>query len=322
MKSYCTDDYVNPAEPWQHVPVLPREVADLLHFEGAARIVDGTLGNGGHSAILLQANPQLELLGIDRDGAALGRAEKRLAFAAGRVQLQRGAFSELKAIAAMAGWPNADGILLDIGVSSPQLDDGGRGFSWRSNGPLDMRMDNRSELTASRIVNRWTEAELVRIFREYGEVRSAGKLAARLVERRNRQPFATTGELAAFVEEVLGRSRPGVLPTPTLVFQALRIAVNDELNELGKALEAALELLRPGGRLVVISFHSLEDRLVKNFFRERARGCICPPQLPVCVCGHRPELKLLTRHVVTAAEDELAANRRAAPAKLRAAEKC
>ena len=306
---------------FSHLPVLPREIVDFFTFppEKALRMVDGTLGNGGHSRLLLEANPRMKLLGIDRDSAALSRAGKQLEFADDRVALRRGNYSEMKQLAADVGWEQVDGILLDIGVSSPQLDDQSRGFSWRFDGPLDMRMDSDSEVTASRIVNRSSEEELTRIFRDYGEVREARKLARRIVEAREEKLFATTGELAEFVEKVLGRSRPGKLPVPTLVFQAIRIAVNDELGELEKGLKAAVELLAPGGRLAVISFHSLEDRIVKNFFREKTRGCICPPEFPVCVCNHVPELAIVSKKAITAQKDELDANRRSAPAKLRLA---
>lgn len=309
------------SEEFKHVPVLAREVAELLTFpeERPARMIDGTVGGGGHSALLLQKYPRLELIGIDRDDAALEKAAETLAFAGDRVRLVRGNYSELASIAAGSGWKTVDGVLLDIGVSSPQLDRAERGFSWRAEGPLDMRMDRRSGVTASRLLNQAPEEELERIFRTYGEISKSRKLAAAAVERRAEHPFATTADLVALCDEVLGRARPGKLPEPTLVFQALRIAVNDELGELERALPAAVRLLIPGGRIAVISFHSLEDRIVKNFFREEAASCVCPPGLPVCVCNKQPTLELLTRKAVTARPDELESNRRAAPARLRAA---
>ncbi len=311
------------AEEFEHIPVLAGEVLEHLVFpeRSSLRLIDGTVGGGGHSALLLEKYPNLELLGIDRDDAALAKARERLAFAGGRVRLVRGNYSELAARAAEAGWEKVDGILLDIGVSSPQLDQPERGFSWRADGPLDMRMDRRSILTASRLLNTAPEAELERILREYGEVAKSRKLAAAIVTQRVIRPFAMTSDFVSLCDEVLGKSRPGQLPAPTLPFQALRIAVNDELGELERALPAALKLLNRGGRIAVISFHSLEDRIVKNFFRDEAASCVCPPGLPVCVCGKVSTLKIITRKALTAGPDELERNRRSACAKLRVAEK-
>lgn len=311
------------AEEFEHIPVLAGEVLEHLVFpeRSPLRLIDGTVGGGGHSALLLEKYPNLELLGIDRDDAALAKARERLAFAGGRVRLVRGNYSELAARAAEAGWEKVDGILLDIGVSSPQLDQPERGFSWRADGPLDMRMDRRSILTASRLLNTAPEAELERILREYGEVVKSRKLAAAIVTQRVIRPFAMTSDFVSLCDEVLGKSRPGQLPAPTLPFQALRIAVNDELGELERALPAAVKLLNRGGRIAVISFHSLEDRIVKNFFRDEAASCVCPPGLPVCVCGKVSTLKIITRKALTAGPDELERNRRSACAKLRVAEK-
>ncbi|MFA6714758.1 MAG: 16S rRNA (cytosine(1402)-N(4))-methyltransferase RsmH [Victivallales bacterium] len=306
---------------FKHLPVLYREVLEYLTFSGPCRIIDGTIGCGGHSSLILKANPEAEILGIDRDGDALERAGEKLEFAGNRIRLKRGNFSELAGLAAEAAWESVDGILLDIGVSSPQIDDPDRGFSLRLDGPLDMRMDKRSQLTASRILNRETEVELARIFYEYGEERRSRRLARAIVERRKEKPFERTLEFAEFCESVLGKSRPGKLPTPTKCFQALRIAVNDELGELRRALAEAVPLLKEGGRLAVISFHSLEDRVVKEFFREQAASCICPPDLPVCICEHPAQLRILTRKPLTAEADEIEFNRRAASAKLRVAEK-
>jgi 16S rRNA (cytosine1402-N4)-methyltransferase len=306
---------------FKHLPVLYREVLEYLTFDGPCRIIDGTIGSGGHSSLILKANPQAEILGLDRDGDALERAGEKLEFAGGRVRLKRGNFSELAEFAAEIGWNEVDAVLLDVGVSSPQIDDAGRGFSLRLDGPLDMRMDKRSQLTASRLLNRETETELARIFYEYGEERRSRRLAAAIVARRREKAFERTLEFAEFCESVLGKSRPGKLPVPTKCFQALRIAVNDELGELKRALEKAVPLLKKGGRLAAISFHSLEDRIVKEFFREQAASCVCPPELPVCVCKHQAQLKILTRKPLTARADEIKFNRRAASAKLRIAEK-
>lgn len=310
-------------EEFEHIPVLADEVVEVLALpeNAPARLIDGTVGGGGHSARLLEKFPCLEILGIDRDRRALEAAAERCAFAADRLTLVRGDFEELAQIAAGIGWNEVDGVLLDIGVSSPQLDTPERGFSWRSDGPLDMRMDDRNPVTAGRLLNRASEEELARIFREYGEIAQAKKLARAAAERRQTSPFGTTRDLVKLCDEVLGIARPGKLPHPTLVFQALRIAVNDELGQLETALKGGCGILKKGGRIAVISFHSLEDRIVKNHFRDESTGCHCPPGLPVCRCGHTASLRILTRKPVTASEEELARNRRAACAKLRAAEK-
>ena len=310
-------------QKFEHIPVLAEEVARLLDIPDGrpARLIDGTVGGGGHSALLLGRFPRLEVLGIDRDRLALTAAAEKCAFAADRLTLARGDFADLAEIADGYGWCEVDAVLLDIGVSSPQIDTPERGFSWRSDGPLDMRMDDRSAVTAGRLLNHASEAELARIFREYGEIAQAKKLARAAVAARQNAPFGTTRDLVRLCDEVLGVARPGRLPHPTLVFQALRIAVNDELGQLEKALGAGCGKLKKGGRIAVISFHSLEDRIVKNYFRDESTGCHCPPGLPVCRCGHKASLRIVTRKPVTAGADELSANRRAACAKLRAAEK-
>ena len=314
------------SDGFTHIPVLPEETVSV--FSGSAseprRLIDCTVGCGGHSGLLLKRFPELEILGIDRDEEALRRAEQHLAFAGKRIHLRKGAFSSLATLSKELGWESVDGILMDIGVSSPQIDDPKRGFSFRHDGPLDMRMDRSSPLSAARVLNQYGEEALRTLFRNYGELEShdAARLAKAIVEEREKRPFARTSELAAVCEGVLrNRRRKGGPPVPTLCFQALRIEVNSELEELKQALESALELLRPGGRIAVITFHSLEDRIVKNFFRDMAERCKCPPGLPVCVCGWSPKLNVLTRHPVTAGEEELNRNPRAACAKLRAAEK-
>lgn len=308
---------------FKHIPVLASHILELLTFDAdrPARLIDGTVGGGGHSALLLEKYPKLELLGIDRDSMALDAAKKRLAFAGSRVTLERGNYAELAAIAVENGWDYVDGILLDIGVSSPQLDIPERGFSWRNDGALDMRMDQRSELTAGRWLNRTSEAEMERVFREYGEINKSRALARKACEMRENTPFARTGDLVKLTDAVLGKSRPGKLPHPTLVFQAVRIAVNDELRQLEAGLSTGVPMLVSGGRMAIISFHSLEDRIVKNFFRRESTQCVCPPGLPVCCCKHEAALKIITRHAVSADADEVAANSRSACAKLRVAEK-
>jgi len=269
--------------------------------------------------MILEKNRQAELLGIDRDGDAMERAAEALAFAGGRVRIVRGNYGCLKELAIAAGWQTVDAVLLDIGVSSPQIDDPLRGFSYREDGPLDMRMDNRSPNTASRILNYSSEQELSRIFWEYGEIRESRRLAREIVRRRAERPWTTTHELAKFCDEVLGRGRKSGPPAPTLCFQALRIAVNDELGELERGLDGAIEMLSPGGILAVISFHSLEDRIVKTRFLAEAAECVCPPGMPVCICHHQPRLKIVTKKPVVAQSDEVNENPRAACAKLRVA---
>jgi len=311
------------AVEFKHIPVLGKAVMEHLTFDASrpARLIDGTVGGGGHSAMLLEKYPKLELLGIDRDSMALDAAKAKLGFAGSRVTLVRGNYAELAALAVEHDWDQVDGILLDIGVSSPQLDIPERGFSWRNDGALDMRMDQRAELTAGRWLNRTGEAEMERVFREYGEINKSRALAKKACEMRAEKPFARTGDLVKLTDAVLGKSRPGKLPHPTLVFQAVRIAVNDELKQLETGLVTGMQMLAPGGRMAVISFHSLEDRIVKNFFRRESTQCVCPPGLPVCCCGHVAVLKNVTRHAVTADADEIAANSRSACAKLRVAEK-
>ncbi|MBR7121826.1 MAG: 16S rRNA (cytosine(1402)-N(4))-methyltransferase RsmH [Lentisphaeria bacterium] len=308
---------------FNHIPVLKDAVLQVLKFAPSQplRLIDGTVGGGGHSALLLERYPKMELIGIDRDDMALSAAGRSLNFAGSRVKLVRGCYADIAAVAVENGWDNVDGVLLDIGVSSPQLDIPERGFSWRNDAVLDMRMDRRSELTAGRWLNRTSESEMARVFREYGEIKRAGALAKKAVEMREKKPFAMTSDLVALSDAVLGRARAGELPHPTLVFQAVRIAVNDELKQLETGLRSAVSILNPGGRIAVISFHSLEDRIVKNYFRKESSQCVCPPGLPVCCCGHRAQLKLLTKGAITASADEVAENSRSACAKLRAAEK-
>lgn len=311
------------AEMLEHYSVLNQEVAAFLDFGYApAKMIDGTLGNGGHTLNALKANKNLQVIGIDRDTQALERASYRLRDFEERVFFHHGVFSDMEKIAEEENWHGSvDAVLLDIGVSSPQLDDGARGFSWRMEGPLDMRMDRSSPLTASRILNQYEEADLARIFKEYGEIKTAKKLARKVVEEREKKLFSTTSDLVDFCDRVLGRARPGELPSPTLVFQALRIEVNDELGELRKGLTGAFNVLKKGGILAVISFHSLEDRIVKHFFKRLSTGCLCPPSFPVCVCGHTPEAEILTRGVLCASEQELNENKRSSCAKLRVAKK-
>lgn len=304
----------------QHIPVLAEEVLHAFAGLERPRIIDGTVGLGGHAAMLLEHLPGSEILGIDRDDTALAVASRRLEPYAGRVHLFRGAFSALAEFAAEAGWETVDGVLLDLGVSSPQLDIPARGFSHRFDGPLDMRMDRRLKETAATILNTESEEELADIFHCYGEERHARRVARAVVRRREEKLWSRTAEFAELVEQIVGRPKHGP-PPATRCFQALRIAVNDELNELDRTLAAAMELLAPGGRLAVISFHSLEDRIVKQTFRHEASSCVCPPDLPICICDKTPRLRLVTRKPRTASAAERERNPRSAPAKLRVAEK-
>ena len=308
-------------EKWVHIPVLAAEVVDFLSEKRPLRMIDGTLGNGGHSRLMLEKNPQLEILGIDRDPAALERASENLREFGSRFCCVHGEFADLDVIAREHNWDKVDAVLLDVGVSSPQIDDPERGFSFRSEGPLDMRMDRTQKLTASRVVNFYSEEDLARIFREYGELRESRQLARAIVQAREIKPLGSTADLTAICDRILHKKRPGQLPSPTLVFQALRIEVNGELEQLQRALTAAQNILTADGRLAVISFHSLEDRIVKNFMRDASRECVCPPGLPVCVCNHHAAFTLPVRGVVTASKIELQENRRAACAKLRIADR-
>lgn len=317
-----------PAAPWGedstvHVSVLPGETVDLLAPRPGGRYLDGTLGGAGHTTLLLaRSAPDGRILAIDADPAALDRARSRHAEAisSGRLLLRQGNFAQMADFAAAADFAPVDGVLLDLGLSSDQLADRERGFSFAADAPLDMRFDPAHGQSAADLVNTLGEVELADVLYRYGEERRSRAIARRIVERRRDAPLARTGELARLVESVI-HGRPGGIHPATRTFQALRIAVNDELGSLETALPAAVELLRPGGRLAVISFHSLEDRIVKHFFQAEERGCICPPGLPACVCGHEPRLRIVTRHPVVAGEAEVTSNPRARSAKLRVAER-
>lgn len=282
-----------------------------------ARFIDGTVGAGGHAAALLAATaPDGRLLGFDRDPEALAFAARRLAPFGSRFAPVAGSYGDMGTVAPGLGFANIDGILLDLGLSSRQLEDPERGFSFLKEGPLDMRFDSRRGETAADLINNLSAEELTDLFRRYGEEPQSRRIARLIVIHR---PFHTTTELAGLIEREIGRrGRPGRHPA-TRIFQALRIAVNDELGEVERGLRAAVGLLRPGGRLAVISFHSLEDRLVKQFVRAAARDCVCPPEQPVCTCGARAVLKPVTRKAIQASPEEIAANPRSRSARLRVA---
>jgi 16S rRNA (cytosine1402-N4)-methyltransferase len=274
----------------------------------------------GHARqILERITPGGRLLGIDRDPEAVEAGRRALAGFGPAATVVQGRFGELGEVAASAGFPSADLVLFDFGISSAQLDAPERGFSFRADGPLDMRMDPRGDVTAARIVNQYGEAEIERILRTYGEERWARRVAQFIVARR---PLRTTGDLRSAVEAAIPRQAwPRDINVATRTFQGLRIAVNDELGEIEAGLKAALEILNPGGRMATISFHSLEDRLVKSFFIVESKDCICPPQQPVCTCGHRATLRIVTRRPVRPSEEEVAINPRARSSRLRVAEK-
>jgi 16S rRNA (cytosine1402-N4)-methyltransferase len=274
----------------------------------------------GHARqILERITPGGRLLGIDRDPEAVEAGRRALAGFGPAATVVQGRFGELGEVAASAGFPSADLVLFDFGISSAQLDAPERGFSFRADGPLDMRMDPRGDVTAARIVNQYGEAEIERILRTYGEERWARRVAQFIVARR---PLRTTGDLRSAVEAAIPRQAwPRDINVATRTFQGLRIAVNDELGEIEAGLKAALEILNPGGRMATISFHSLEDRLVKSFFIVESKDCICPPQQPVCTCGHRASLRIVTRRPVRPSAEEVDSNPRARSARLRVAQK-
>lgn len=300
-----------------HVPVLLEETMRALAVQPGGRYIDCTLGGGGHAlAILERSAPGGQLLGIDADPEAIEVARERLAPYADCVRLVNDNFAGLQAICLKYDFFPVHGILFDLGLSSLQLESA-RGFSFQHDAPLDMRFDPRQELTAADIVNTWTEAELARLIRAYGEEARSQRIAREIVRER---PIRSTLHLARVVERAIGRRRGRIHPA-TKTFQALRIAVNRELENLELALKQAVELLGFEGRLVVISYHSLEDRIVKQFMQREARDCICPPNTPTCVCGHKARLRLIGRRVITPSAAEIERNPRSRSAKLRAAER-
>ena len=308
-----------------HLPVLADEVIEMLAPAPGSLHIDATLGGGGHTERILEAaNPDGRLLGLDADPAAIARVQARLGPVYGdRLVLRQANFRELAEVAPAAGFGAVDGALFDLGLSSFQLADRERGFGFRTGGPLDMRFDTSRGVPASELLASLDTAELTALFRRYGEEPKAPRIARAIVDARRVAPIATAEELAALVERVLPPNprQPRRTHPATRVFQALRIAVNEELDALQAGLAAALDLLRPGGRLVVLSYHSLEDRIVKRFFQAERRGCICPPELPVCVCGRNPRLRLVTSPSLTPTDAEIAINPRARSARLRAAER-
>ena len=309
---------------FQHKSVLLQECIDALNIRPDGIYLDGTLGGAGHSSqIARRLTEGGRLIGVDRDRTALAAAKERLAPYADRVTLVHSNFAEIDAILDSLGIPAVDGMLFDLGVSSPQLDDASRGFSYMADAPLDMRMDKDDALTAGEVVNTWPQGELRRILYDYGEERYAPQIAAAICRAREKAPVETTLELVDIIRSAMPAQALREKQHPAKrSFQAIRIAVNDELGAVSRMMQAAVGRLNPGGRLTVITFHSLEDRIVKSEMQQAARGCTCPPEFPVCVCGRKPRVRLVNRKPVTADGAELADNPRARSAKLRVAEKC
>lgn len=307
---------------FRHTSVLLEESIDALAIRPEGIYLDGTLGGAGHSSQIAQRLTTGLLIGVDRDPVALEAAKERLAPYGQRVRLVHSNFREINSILSSLQIAQVDGILLDLGVSSPQLDDGSRGFSYMADAPLDMRMNKEDSLSAYDVVNTWPREELRRILFAYGEERCAPQIAAAIERRRQERPIETTLEL---VDVIRGAMPPQALREKQhpakRSFQAIRIAVNDELAAVDQVMQDAIPHLAPGGRLAVITFHSLEDRIVKNAMQEAAKGCTCPPGFPVCVCGKKPMVKLVTRKPIVSQDGELRNNPRARSAKLRVCEK-
>lgn len=309
-------------QAYGHKPVLLDECLEALAIKPDGIYLDGTLGRAGHSLEIVKRLTTGRLIGIDRDETAIAAAQERLADYADRVTLVHSNFDRVGEILDELGIDGADGMLFDLGVSSPQLDDAERGFSYRHDAPLDMRMDRTAALCAREVVNEWPYEELRRILFAYGEERYAPLIAKHIVQKREEAPIETTLQLAEIIKAAMPPSALREKQHPAKrSFQAIRIAVNGELDALPPMLEAAADKLHTGGRLAVISFHSLEDRVIKQTMQALATGCTCPPNFPVCVCGKKPKMKLISRKPIVSGEAELAYNPRARSAKLRVAEK-
>jgi 16S rRNA (cytosine1402-N4)-methyltransferase len=305
-------------EPYTHRPVLLDECIEALNIRPDGIYVDGTLGRAGHSREIAKRLTSGRLICVDRDSAALEAAQTRLADWMERVTLVHSNFDRIDQILADLGIPGVDGMLFDLGVSSPQLDDGSRGFSYMADAPLDMRMDQSEGLTAADVVNLWPQEELRRILFQYGEERCAPQIAAAIVRARSDKPIQTTLELVDIIKSAMPAKALREKQHPAKrSFQAIRIAVNDELSSVDRMLKGAIPRLNQNGRLAVITFHSLEDRIVKNGLAQFAKGCTCPPDFPVCVCGKTPDVKLVNKKPIIPTEQEIKANPRARSAKLR-----
>ena len=305
----------------QHESVLEGEVIQNFNLLEGSLIVDGTLGDGGHAELLLKNTTSVRVLGIDRDMRAIERAEKRLAPFRDRITLVHGNFGDIKTILKKANVMNVDGLLLDLGVSSPQLDSPNRGFSFMRNGPLDMRMDSSQKITAADLLIELPDEKLVSVIKEYGEERFSKRIVRAIRQAQKQSAIKTTLQLSNIISSVIHASRQTKIHPATRTFQALRIAVNGELEHIKKALRDSVDILQESARVIVISFHSLEDRIVKNFFKTEEKGCVCPPKIPICSCGHKQRLKIITRKPIIPAVEEVRRNSRASSAKLRVAER-
>ena len=305
----------------QHESVFGREVFENLKLERDSLIVDGTLGDGGHTELLLKNTTNVRVLGIDRDMRAIERAEKRLASFRSRITLVHGNFSDIKIILKKANLMNVDGLILDLGVSSPQLDSPNRGFSFMRNGPLDMRMDSSQKITAADLLVELSDEKLVSIIKEYGEERFSKRIVRAIRQAQTKSSIKTTLQLSNIISTAVHASRQYKIHPATRTFQALRIAVNGELEHIKKALVDSVDILQESARVIVISFHSLEDRIVKNFFKNEEKDCVCPPKFPICSCGKKQRLKIITRKPIIPTAEEVTRNARASSAKLRVGER-
>ncbi len=305
---------------WPHQPVMPEEILEALQPEPGKIFIDGTLGAGGHSELLLEkSSPTGTVTAFDLDPEAIAIAGKRLERYKDRIRIIQDSYTEVKKY--LNNKENfADGFLLDLGVSSMQIDESERGFSFLKDGPLDMRFSPKQVMTAYDFINEMEEDEIARVLFEYGEERNSRRIASAICRERKTAPIRTTTQLAHVIETVSRNPKEKIHPA-TRSFQAIRIAVNGEMDAIRDVLPTAIDVLKPGGRLAVISFHSLEDRIVKQFFQRESRDCICPPEQLICTCGHKASIKEITKHPVTAAEDEISRNFRSRSAKLRVAEK-
>ncbi len=304
-----------------HTSVLLDESVQSLQIKPKGIYVDGTLGSGGHAKAILESEPTIKLFGFDQDQEAIDYATNRLSAYADRITIIKDNFANIRTQLAWHKVSSIDGILLDLGVSSRQFDSGERGFSFQENYPLDMRMDRQTDYTAKEALNELSLEELTTIIREYGEEKQAYKIAKAIIERRLDKPFETTRELSDIIEKVVKGNPKFIIKSKARVFQAIRIHVNNELGVLTKVMEDALNILNPGGVMSIITFHSLEDRLVKDFFKLQEKDCICPPNFPKCVCDKYSRLKILGKKPIVACEQEIRENSRSRSAKLRVAVK-
>jgi 16S rRNA (cytosine1402-N4)-methyltransferase len=308
--------------PTYHESIMKNEVLHYLNIHMEGVIVDGTLGDGGHTEFILKnTGPKTKVLGIDRDLSAIERARKRLQPFQRRVIFAHGSLENLRDLVAQSGVTRIKGLLLDLGVSSPQLDTPERGFSIRHDGPLDMRMDKSQRTTAANLLEKLKDVELISIIKNFGEERFAKKIVRAIRKEQSERPVVKTSHLAEIISRVVKSPKHSRIHPATKTFQALRIAVNNELEQIKTVLDDAIDLLDSSARIVAISFHSLEDRIVKTFFRKEEKGCTCPPKFPICICGNKQTFKILTPRPLCSSEEEIALNPRSVSAKLRVAER-